>query len=151
MTSSSTKRVAVARRPERAASAAFAVWIAGSAMGCSMALGLSGYTFDAVQDGGTPDARPTKGTPGSAPEAGVDAARETGGDVTASAPDASTCDVDLATQCYSCVPTVTVEFLNACTSAACVPFDDTRVTRLLADGGLPPLPAGDAGNDGSAP
>jgi len=141
MTSSPTKRVAVARRPKRAASAAFTVWIAGSAMGCNMALGLSGYTFDAVQDGGTPDVRSTKVTGSSAPEGGIDSARETGADAAASVPDASTCDVDLATQCYSCVPTVTVEFLNACTSAACVPFDDTRVTHLLPDGGLPPLDA----------
>lgn len=47
---------------------------------------------------------------------------------------------------------------GACTDAACTPFDNrTRVTKLLSDGGLPPLPpppdAGsvDAGSDAGAP
>jgi hypothetical protein len=43
--------------------------------------------------------------------------------------------------CYPCAPATDPEYLNACTSAACVPFDDkTRITKLLPDGGLPPVP-----------
>jgi hypothetical protein len=43
--------------------------------------------------------------------------------------------------CYSCTPTKSEQFLNACTSSACVPFDDhARVTKISASGELPPLP-----------
>lgn len=43
--------------------------------------------------------------------------------------------------CYACPPTTPTQFLNQCTTAACAPFDNrARLTRLLADGGLPPLP-----------
>jgi hypothetical protein len=43
--------------------------------------------------------------------------------------------------CFSCAPSSTPEFENACTGAACAPFDNaTRLTRLNADGSLPPLP-----------
>lgn len=54
------------------------------------------------------------------------------------APDAS-CVADGG--CYACPPTAPEHFLNRCTTAACAPFDNrARLTRLLADGGLPPLP-----------
>ena len=52
-------------------------------------------------------------------------------------------DVDLTKQCYACAPQTNAQFLNSCTGATCVPFDDSRVTKLLPDGGLPPVPAGD--------
>jgi hypothetical protein len=42
--------------------------------------------------------------------------------------------------CYACAPKTTQEFLNACTTAQCEPFDRKRLTHLLPDGGLPPLP-----------
>lgn len=43
--------------------------------------------------------------------------------------------------CYQCKqPKTVAQFANACTSAACTPFDDKRLTKLTADGGLPPLP-----------
>jgi hypothetical protein len=42
--------------------------------------------------------------------------------------------------CYACKPKTTDEFLNACTDAKCQPFDKKRLTHLLPDGGLPPLP-----------
>lgn len=43
--------------------------------------------------------------------------------------------------CFGCAPKTTPEFQNACTEAACAPFDDaTRLTNLTPDGGLPPLP-----------
>lgn len=44
--------------------------------------------------------------------------------------------------CYGCAPETTPQFQNACTEAACAPFDDAkRLTKLTPDGGLPPLPA----------
>ena len=49
-----------------------------------------------------------------------------------------TSDAGLA--CYACAPATVPEFENACSGATCVPFDDTRLTKLLPDGGLPPLP-----------
>jgi hypothetical protein len=120
-------------------------WVAAA---CTTALGLSDYVFrttesegGAQQEGARIEAEASGGSdegetriPASA-EAGIDAS----GDVT-------NCDVDLATQCYPCAPTGAIQFLNACTSATCVPFDDgTRVTGLLPDGALPPLPVQDAG------
>lgn len=54
--------------------------------------------------------------------------------------DGGAADVNLAEVCYPCTPVVTEQFLNACTGAQCVPFDRARVTRLLPDGALPPLP-----------
>jgi hypothetical protein len=52
------------------------------------------------------------------------------------------CDVDGGIDgggCWSCVPTSDKELLNACTDG-CIPFDNSRVTKLPADGVLPPLP-----------
>ncbi len=46
--------------------------------------------------------------------------------------------------CWKCEPTSWEQLENACTGAACVPFDNTK---LGLDGGLPPLPSGDAGTD----
>ena len=48
---------------------------------------------------------------------------------------------DESDNCYSCKPKTSEQFLNACTSAACIPFDDhARITTLTASGDLPPLP-----------
>jgi hypothetical protein len=48
---------------------------------------------------------------------------------------------DAADNCYACTPQTSTQFLNACTSSACVPFDDhARLTKLTAGGTLPPLP-----------
>jgi hypothetical protein len=58
------------------------------------------------------------------------------------------CDDD-SSVCYACTPTTAEQLLNACTNATCVPFDDTgRLTHLLPDGSLPPLPplSADAGH-----
>lgn len=46
--------------------------------------------------------------------------------------------------CYSCTPTTNEQLLNACTDAACRPFDNGRLENLR-DGGLPPLPETGAG------
>jgi hypothetical protein len=43
--------------------------------------------------------------------------------------------------CYAGTPSSNAQFLNACTTVTCQPFDNrTRLTRLTADGGLPPIP-----------
>lgn len=46
-----------------------------------------------------------------------------------------------ATGCFRCTPDAGSEFLNACTDASCVPFDNAkRLTNSTADGKLKPLP-----------
>lgn len=43
--------------------------------------------------------------------------------------------------CYACEPDAQVEFLNACTDAACIPYDNTQLAGLLLeDGSVPPVP-----------
>jgi hypothetical protein len=47
--------------------------------------------------------------------------------------------------CYTCTPETSEQFLNACTSSGCVPFDDhARLTKLTKSGELPPLPGAPA-------
>jgi hypothetical protein len=59
----------------------------------------------------------------------------------ASGATAASCTDEAAGNCYSCSPQTSAQFLNACTSAACVPFDDiARLTKLTPSGELPPLP-----------
>jgi hypothetical protein len=106
--------------------------VVGVASGCSNVLD-SGH-YHAVPD---PDPDSGPGTNGQAFGPG-DAAT-----------DVANCSVDPTTQCYPCAPATTVQFLNACTSAMCVPFDDsTRLTNLMPDGALPPLPPVGPGDGG---
>ncbi len=43
--------------------------------------------------------------------------------------------------CFSCEPIAQVDFLNACTDAACVPYDNAQLEGLLLeDGSVPPVP-----------
>ena len=57
----------------------------------------------------------------------------------------ASCTDQAAGSCYACSPKTPAQFLNACTSAACVPFDDqARLTNLAASGQLPPLPPASA-------
>jgi hypothetical protein len=43
--------------------------------------------------------------------------------------------------CFACDPVEQADWLNACTDAACVPFDNGRIADLLEeDGSLPPVP-----------
>jgi hypothetical protein len=134
-------------RARTAGAAAFAVSIAG----CTTAIGLSDYTFRAGgADGGPADASsatlPDRSGP---PDAATGDAGVGVGPGGPDAADAISCSVDLSMQCYPCAPATQPQFLNACTSAACVAFDDTRVTLLLPDGGLPPLPT--QAKDGGTP
>jgi hypothetical protein len=90
--------------------------------GCNELIGLTGYTARA-------DA--------SAPERETVVQADSG----AAMAEAS-CGDDAAASCYPCTPVTNLQFLNACTSASCVPFDDVgRLANLLPDGSLPPLPA----------
>jgi hypothetical protein len=95
--------------------------------GCNELIGLTGYTASA--DAGVAETGTVEH-----PDGGAAVAEASCGD-------------DAAGSCYACTPVTNVQFLNACTNAACVPFDDGRLTNLLPDGALPPLPAvpGDGG------
>jgi hypothetical protein len=142
MTPSSWKPTTTVHRLRIAALGLSVGWVAAA---CTTALGLSDYVFRTTGSEGGAQQEATRieasvgseeGKTGTA--AGAEAGTDASGDVT-------NCDVDLGSQCYPCAPTGGTQFLNACTSAMCVPFDDTRVTGLLPDGALPPLPVQDAG------
>jgi len=63
------------------------------------------------------------------------------GEAGASSDAGASCSDETARNCYSCKPQTSEQFLNACTSAPCVPFDDrARLTHLTPNGELPPLP-----------
>ncbi len=106
--------------------------VAGAALGaCSTVLGLQDYAVGPVaRDAGD-----------AGPDATVDAATDALPDAGAHVEDGATgCDGG-DSSCYFCAPSTPSQLLNACTSAECVPFDDTtRLTHLLPDGALPPLP-----------
>jgi hypothetical protein len=102
--------------------------------GCGTVLGLDGYT--------------TRGGPSDGGHLGTPEQTNTDDLADARAVDSANCDVDLTSTCYACAPSDTLQFFNACTTATCVPFDDlTRLTALLPDGAVPPLPPLDAGTD----
>jgi hypothetical protein len=123
-----------------AAAAFFATATAGVAAGCTTALGLSDYTFPATEpEAGSSDDSATSRPDQAAPSPDASSPHDEAGEPHAVA-DAQTCNVDLTVQCYPCAPSSQAQFLNACTSATCVSFDATRLTHLLPDGGLPPLP-----------
>lgn len=42
--------------------------------------------------------------------------------------------------CYPGDPTTDIQFLDKCTSATCIPYDNSKLTKLGAGGTLPPLP-----------
>jgi hypothetical protein len=43
--------------------------------------------------------------------------------------------------CFACAPDTQPEFLNGCTDAACVPYDNAQIADLLEeDGSVPPVP-----------
>jgi hypothetical protein len=121
-----------------------AAFAGGALSACTTLLGLGDY---AVRLGGadaTSDVA-VEGASAGGPDALADAASP---EATQEAThDAVVCDGDLTKQCYPCAPATQPQFLNACTSASCVAFDDTkRLNNLLPDGALPPLPSrGDGG------
>jgi hypothetical protein len=43
--------------------------------------------------------------------------------------------------CYACAPETQVQFLEACTDAECIPYDNAQLEGLLEeDGSVPPVP-----------
>ena len=130
-----------------ALAALFAIGTATAA--CNTILGLGDYVVGHPADAGVPfDAQvgdEADASMGSTPDA-------TAPSDGSSASDAPNCDADPRTftdpsQCYACAPTTSPQFANACTNSMCVPFDDTRLTNLPADGGLPPVPPKDAASE----
>lgn len=53
-------------------------------------------------------------------------------------PENCTDDTDMG--CYSCAPKTLDQFLNACPTEGCEPFDNSTLTSLPASGKLPKLP-----------
>jgi hypothetical protein len=107
--------------------------IASASGACSTILGLGNYTVgrDAGDAGAAEDARD---------EVVVDDAAASADAFSEAARDAG-CDADASAGCYPCAPTTPTQFVTACTSAMCVPFDDMqRLANLSADGAVPPLP-----------
>jgi hypothetical protein len=52
-------------------------------------------------------------------------------------------------QCFACMPNDNAQLLNACTTG-CIQFDDSKVTKLYSDGGVPPVPdVPDSGTGGA--
>ena len=106
----------------------------------SDAAGASGSSASLAGSNG--DAGEAPSTGGDGGSAGQVATGQAGGDASGGtgAAGGASCMND-ASGCYSCSPKTTEQFLNACTSAKCVPFDDhARITTLTANGDLPPLP-----------
>lgn len=120
---------------------------AGASAACSTLLGLGDFSVQSDAGGGRDSAEDedVEGTMSAAANDEAVAIREAS--VAASAD--GDCDVDPRVRCYPCAATTQVQFLNACTSGTCVAFDDTRLTNLLPDGALPPLPVA-VTNDGGA-
>jgi hypothetical protein len=46
---------------------------------------------------------------------------------------------DPTKKCYKCAPTTSVQVLTACTDVTCVPFDNSKLTKMV-NGALPALP-----------
>lgn len=88
-------------------------------------------------DGGGKDTNGTDTNPGADTGPGTD----TGGDTTPgdSGGDTKPWDPDSGV-CFPGTPTKDVEFLNACTSATCIKYDNKKLKHLKSDGTLPPLP-----------
>jgi hypothetical protein len=78
------------------------------------------------------------GTGGSNP--GTGGANSTGGAAGAAGAAGSGGNCTGTDGCYSCTPTTNDQFLNACTTADCAPFDNSTLSMLGPSGQLPPLP-----------
>ena len=112
---------------------------------CTTILGLSDYAVHPVRDAGPDVVVDAAEIDVRSP---VDASAMDVADALDASTDVVSCDIDPAVQCFPCMPSAPLEFLNGCTAATCVPFDDsTRLANLLSDGGLPPLPPFDGGGD----
>ena len=155
------------RRPLPGITIAALLAIGAGSTACNAILGLGDYAVggssDATADSGIandaqagdePDATVTSAPDASDGSPAPDATIPDGSvpPDAATGSDAPNCNADPLTftdpaQCYACTPTTSPQFANACTNSTCVPFDDTRLTNLLADGALPPVPLKDASSD----
>ncbi len=137
--------------------------LAGGSVACNAILGLGNYVVGSTSDAGADSGIPGDGQASDQPDSSVTSpddasvppdgtlATDAASDGPASS-DAPNCDADPLTftdpmQCYACTPTTSAQFANACTNSTCVPFDDTRLTNLLPDGALPPVPPKDASSE----
>ncbi len=91
-------------------------------------------TDSAVKD--TTPATDTAPAADTGPVADTGPAADTGGD---SGGDTKPWDPDSGV-CFPGSPTKDVEFLNACTTATCIKYDNKKLKHLKADGTLPALP-----------
>jgi hypothetical protein len=104
--------------------------------GASEAGGAGPSTAGSASSAGAPSSSGGSGGHGGS-AADVAAAGEADAAGAAGAP----CTDEAAGNCYACGPTTSAQLLNACTSSACVPFDDhARLKNLPMSGELPPLP-----------
>jgi hypothetical protein len=86
-----------------------------------------------IVDTGTTSHDSGTGTDSGSPTDSITPTDGDSGDTTPWDPDSGTC--------FPGTPTTNVQLLNACTSVACVSFDNkARCPHLNADGTLPPLP-----------
>ncbi len=151
-------------RPLSGVTIAALLTIAAATVACNAILGLGDYVVGPPADAGA-DATPFDSTApfdaqiGEEPDAAASSASAAsdaalGPDAfdASAGSDAPNCNADPLTftdpsQCYGCTPTTSPQFANACTTSGCVPFDDTRLTNLLLDGALPPVPPKDASSE----
>lgn len=111
--------------------ASLSIAVAGAIIGCNAVLGLGDYNIGGGADAS--DDRTTGGPDAPVVDAPIDDAVEGDGG----------CDASLPTspdQCFACTPTTTPQFLNACTTSACVPFDDKTRLKNWDGGELPTVP-----------
>jgi hypothetical protein len=147
-------------RPRTRLALAALLAIAAATVACNTILGLGDYVVGPPADAGAADAASPFDSAGPADtqvgnEADGSASPAPDASLAPDASDASdapNCSADPLTftdpsQCYGCTPTTSPQFANACTTSGCVPFDDTRLTNLLLDGALPPVPLKDASSD----
>lgn len=96
-----------------------------------------------------PSSATESGDPGTSGGPSSGEAPTTGSDSTAGSEDSGesgatsgAVDCEGPAGCFDCVPTKSVELLNACGDASCEPFANTveRLPLLQQDGTLPPLP-----------
>jgi hypothetical protein len=96
----------------------------------------------ATKDAGTAGKSGTGGSKSSTGGAGGSTDEDAGGGTGGTGGSGSTgCAKDSSKGCYTCDgPTSDDEFLNHCTAATCTAYDNSKLTKLGANGKLPDLP-----------
>ncbi|APR83760.1 Hypothetical protein A7982_09109 [Minicystis rosea] len=123
-------------RPETVKIAFFATVALGAAIFSAPACGGEGNpTPPTTASSGTGDTTSSSSSGGGGGAGGATASSSSSGGGTGGAP-----NCDGPNGCFSCSPTKTVEFLNACTDAQCSPFDNVARLPLYNNGNLPSVP-----------